>query len=40
MNHNHKWVSLDIPGVTFCKCGAERYFDRVSQTYEIEEVPA
>jgi len=32
--HTHKWESSDIPAVTLCKCGAERYFDRLTQTYQ------
>jgi hypothetical protein len=37
MTHEHHWEASDIPGVCLCKCGGERYFNRFTQSYEIEE---
>jgi hypothetical protein len=37
MDHNHNWNCSDVPGIFFCDCGAERYFDRDSQQYTVME---
>lgn len=36
-SHTHNWQCSDVPAMFFCKCGAERYFDRETQTYKIME---
>ena len=36
--HEHYWESSDIPGVCSCNCKAARYFDRLTQKYEVVNV--
>ena len=38
MSHEHDFKYGDIPGVGECACGAYRYFNRFTNSYEIEEV--
>ncbi len=38
INHNHYWECTDIPGVFSCTCQAARYFDRLTQSYEVVDV--
>jgi hypothetical protein len=33
MAHNHRFIATDIPGVSVCRCGGERYFNRDKQEY-------
>ena len=38
MEHDHFWQATDIPGVCSCKCQAARYYDRLTQRYEVVNV--
>jgi hypothetical protein len=33
--HDHNFTATDIPGVSLCKCGVERYYARELQTYVL-----
>jgi len=33
--HTHNFKATDIPGVSLCKCGVERYYARELQTYVL-----
>jgi hypothetical protein len=36
-NHKHSFIATDIPGVSLCKCSAERYYSRELQDYVVVE---
>jgi len=33
--HTHNFKATDIPGVSLCTCGVERYYARELQTYVL-----
>jgi hypothetical protein len=35
--HDHNFKATDIPGVSLCTCGVERYYARELQTYVLEK---
>jgi hypothetical protein len=30
--HNHKWLCSDVPGIYFCKCSIQGYYNSLTKS--------